>query len=422
MANQFSDYVYYIQKEKVSRFSKGEYIINRVSKDGQLNSFNYDINKEFSKAERIACFVDEQGMYFILKSKNPHKKGEKKTANIQVYLMDHERNKFEIIKTDIKSLTAEEDEEVFVEFAGVDKKYIYLVQKWVSIKQNALKYVFYKLNKETYAVDEEKEFSVQIEDELVASVNIRNPEGAVVYNEDYRVESYSNGRTTYITYYANAGSFGCFKLDLENNNFYIYGLTSGKKFKMIESTNSKKDKKNKTELINDIGGGYVIKYDFNSGKESFRNEFSMQKNLTKDISKVAFYYRSIWFDILPNDKYRLALSSLNGGSGIKIMASSFGASIITCIVPESGKVDAKVAPIPAARNFSPNHHRFMTNTSLNKSFASKAALDFMAKNEKIRYPDYSVFGVLLSNKIILAKNTAYTKNAKLEFTSFDLIK
>lgn len=422
LANELSDYVYYIQKEKGSRFSKGEFIINRIGKNGQLESFNYDINKQFEKADKVASFVDDKGLYFVLKTKNQHVKGQKRTATIQVYFMDHSRKKFDIIKTDMKDLSAESDEAIFVEFAGVDKEYIYLSQKWLSVKENAMKYVYYKLNKERFHVDDEKEFVVQIEDELVASVNSRKTDGARVYDNDYEVESWSNGRTTYITYLANAGSFGCAKLDVKSKSLYIYGITSGKKFnpKIIKSDNGKKDKKGKkVELIDEIGGGYLIKFDFETSKELSRNEFTMQKNLTKDIAKIPFYSRSIWFDILPNDKYRLSLTTAS--FNILKLSKGVTASIVTCIIPEKGKADVKSTPIPMAMNFRPNHTRYLTNTTLNKSFAPKAAIDFIAKNEKIRYPDYSIFGIYLSNKFILAKNSAYTKSAKLELTSYDFI-
>jgi hypothetical protein len=411
IGSAFSNYVYYIQEKKSTSFSNPEYIITRIDKDGKKTLFSYKPSKEFNNSSMIAAYTDNVGMNFMVQYTPKVKKGETQKTQINIYQVKHDKKTFDLLDTKIKELLSEDEQEIFIEYLGHDDENVYLSQKLVSLRENAVKYTIYSISKGDYSIVSEDEFIVAPKNELVASTNLRTQDGARIYNQDYNVVVTSSGRTTYTTYYANAGSFGCAKLDLANGKFIIYGLTSSKKF--VTPAPDKKGKKSTgVGLVNDVAGAYVVAFDINTGKELSKNEFLFNKDVPAKVNVSSFYTRAIWFDILADNFYRISVARQYTSDKNQVVYSHF--------VSKNEKPEYKSFSFPARKNETLWHMRFTSNMAVSTSFAPTEAVKFASNTAELRTKEYSKFGILLPSKIILAKNYSYTKTPKIEFTGFDI--
>jgi hypothetical protein len=418
VASAFSTYAYYIQQIK-----SDEYVITRISDDGKRTTLNYKIIKELFDVSKIAIYTDQKGLNIIANKTIKVKKGEKAKSEIQILQMRHDQKKFELIKTEIKDFLSDDEEDVFIEFLGHDDNNIYLAQKFVNVNENSIKYKMYTVDKEGYRVIEEDEFLAEIKNELVASTNQRTTDGSPTANKDYRVvvstsTSYSgpNGTprtTTTYTYYANAGSYGCAKLDIASGKFIIYGLVTDKKF--VRPKADKKGKMPAYELKDNLGGAYLISFDVNTGEKVWDEQVSIDKAAVAEVSKSKFYSRSIWLDVMNDNCLRLGITA-------GLVRKNKNAEAYSLLIKKNTKQEFKKIEFPARSGETNSHIRMVSNLLLSKSIAPSEAISFGQNPQDIRTKHYSKFGLLLPNKIILFQNYAFSKTPKIDIFSYDINK
>lgn len=402
----FSDYTYYVQQVK----SRGEYHFTRINSDGKSSVFDCKMNAGFNSGSKIATYVDQTGLNFLMQKSVKGKKDENAKTTIEIHQIAHNSKQPKVLETNIKELLSDDENDAFIEFMGHDENNIYLAQKFISVNENMLKYIVYTIDKKEYGIVDESEFIAEIDNEMVASTNLRSGEGSEIYNKDYDVSTTYSGNRTTITYYANSGAFGCAKLDVASGRFIIYGLTTDKKFSQPKA--DKKGKKASYTLKDNIGGGYVIAYDFNTGKKLHEQQFLLDKSVTSDMSS-AFYIRAIWFDILNDHTYRIGMS--RGQRGKKTAAHAV-------VINAKAKTEYKKIEFPARENENLWHTRYVSNILLTNSIAPDAAVKFYSQASDIRTKAHSKFGLLLPNKIILFKNQSLIKSPKIEVESYDILK
>ncbi len=415
IASKFSSNTYYIQQKK-GNSEKINLTVNRINESGEVSIVLYE-NSEFRYKNIIAMYADASGLNIITNKSFGKSKYEKidEPQPIIVYKLKSNQDDFEKIETDIINNIPNEEKE-FIEFLGQDENFIYMAKKNVNIFNNSIKYTIYFIDKESYLLLDSKTFELEPEKKIIAANNMRSDNGNIIMDNDYEVEieTYGvDGKNSKITYTVNSGSFGCSKLDLLNDRFYVYGLTSNKIHVASDKLANLKTKK-APKLINDIGGAYVYSFDFNSGKIVYKNEFAVNKDVSK-LGNSLFLYRYIWLDIINKDICKLNYTRSE-------MYRKDHKLYTNTIVRNEKAIYAKASFDYYMYFEGPHHIRSLNNTILNSCFAPKEAIDFVEANPKLRYKKYSIFGFVLDGKIILAKNSAYTKHPLLELNSFDFIK
>lgn len=409
LASPFSSYVYYIQMSKVFTAQKGVMNIARIDSAGKKKDIVYKVSKEFENSEKVALFADDDALYFlnydqkVNRDKDVKKgKANKKENRLVVFVLDNNKTVMERHETDIRISSDSKDADLFIEYLGHDDENIYLSKKTVDLGENTIKYEVFTLNK-SFVTQDVTEFEAKIEAPIVPAVNSRNYNGAEIYNNDYDVEISHRGNTTVTTYIANAGSFGCAYLDVAHGNFYIYGLSGLKPL-------SKDKKKSKSSKLNtDAKGGYVLKFDFGTGDLLEQKEFELPKEMLADkmfADPYLFVNRTIWLDVVGDHTYRLC------GVG-------YNEKIHIALVSESGKKAVYLGKkIDYRKSSGLYHRRFLANALGDKTYLNDDYMKFIKKYPEFRMKDYSVFGIYLGDRTIVVRNTAFTREPKLELNMF----
>jgi hypothetical protein len=410
LASPYSSYTYYIQMSKVFTASKGVINITRIDSTGKKKEIKYKVSKEFDNSDRVAMFADDNALYFLnyeqkVNSKRDVKKGKaqnKKESTLVMYSLKVDKTTMERHVTDLQMTSASQNEDLFVEYLGHDEDHIYLSRKSVDLSENALKYEVFTLDKSFTTIDV-SEFEAKMESPLVPSVNNRTYKGAEIYNNDYDVEVTHRGNTIITTYIANAGSFGCAYLDIENGHLYVYGLTG------LKPVSKSKSKKKENALITGARSAYICKFDFNTSEILEQKEFELPKEMLVDKSfadPYLFVNRSIWMDLVDQNTYRFC--GTGSGEDLHVAVLSVGDKKASYI----GK------KIEFRRNSGTYHRRFLANALGNKSYMSDEYMKFIKKYPDFRTKDYSIFAIYLGDRTVVVRNLAFTKDPRLEFNLF----
>lgn len=410
LASPYSPHTYYIQASKTFSGSKGVLNITRIDSLGKKKDIVYKVSKEFSTASRVAMFADEDALYILTAEETVNKDRDikknkvknKKESILVFYVLKSDKTTMQRVETEIKLVSDLKDADLFVEYLGHDEDNIFLSRKSVNLSENEIEYEILTLDKNFSTVDVSN-FKIQTENPLVPSVNMRSSNGASIYNNDYDVTVTRRGNTIITTYTANAGSFGCAKLDVNTGHFYIYGLTAAK-------PSSKNTKKKDTQaMVVDAHSAFVSKFDFNTGDLIDQQEFDLSKEFLADKlfeTPYLFVNRVIWMDVLNENTYKLCGAA---GENVHVM-----------IVPIKGtKTEYVGRKIEFQKGGGNYHRRFLANALGNKSYMSDEQVKFMKKYPEFREKEYSIFGIFLGDRTVIVRNTAYTKQPQLEFNLFN---
>jgi hypothetical protein len=407
VASEYSDYVYHLEYKYLQNDLEEMYIITRIDKVGNKSSVNFMLPKDLAEANIIAAYVDEAGFNLITTFVVKGDKKQESTAKLIRFNLRHNETTFEQFDFDIKGLF-DEGIKIHFEFINQDKGHIYLAQKWVGLTQNAIKYRMFTLDKKDFRLVNEKDFVVELEHELVASLKDVENEGAHVLRQN-------RGYSVDIGAFATPGSFGGAKLDVKNNLFYIYGMISNRKFK------DKKDKQ-KVVLVNEVGGGFVIKFDFNTGKEISRNELMLPKKAASEMSIIQFYLRNIWFDVFSDNTYRIVMQK-ESVSGFSKKAELYA------LIFSNNNLEYKNFTYTVDNPFQEykwgiydDIPRLKSNILLSPVYAPLEAINTFTEMQKDKSNKGVLYGILLSDRIILTNITTTKQKRKFELTSFKTIK
>lgn len=435
LASPYSSYTYYIQQSKTTNKSAGKMIVTRIDEKGKTNLYDIKVQKESDKpakkgktshwpqagenTEYIAAFVDEENFFLLasigtVNSKKEQKKNNvaKKNTKIVLYKAAHKSREISAYETGIELNADDASADLFIEYLGQDEENIYVSKKSVNLADKSLTYNILTINKNGEQTDETS-IAASVEGLPVPAVNFRESYGSQIYNNDYDVivTTRSSGTRTYVvtTYIANAGSFGCAQLDFINGKFYIYGLS--KQAKSSASGKGKnKTKEKEKELETEATHLYVHQYDFSTGEllqtyeKPLPKEFIADKGFT---NPSVFYFRNIWLDVLGPDMIRL-----NGVSDGSTKLHS------VCIDLEKEKMEYIGKDVSRRKDAGSGHRRYLTNVIATKMESDKSYQQFMKSHTDFRTKEYSVFGLLLGDKRVIAKNYAFGKSPKIEFTVF----
>lgn len=410
LASPYSPMVYYIETVSGNDYAKQGINITRIDSLGKKSEIKYDYSKDFKRADRVAMFADEEALYIlnsevtVATDKDIKKKkvANKKESVLVFYVMKNSKKVMERFVTDIKLTSDDKDADLFVEYLGHDEDNIFLSRKSLDLSQNKIAYEVITLDKSFNNVDVTN-FEVTLENPLVPALNSRAENGASIYNNDYDVTVVQRGNTITTTYYANAGSFGCAQLDVLNGHFYIYGLTGAK-----STGKDTKKEKGSGKMLTKAEGGYICKFDFNTGDEKSRTEFKLGKTFTADNSfsdPYLFTARSIWLDVLSEDTYKFC--GLSGSIDLH--------AIVVSKQEKAEYIGMKLEDVGSSSDL---HRKSIINLLGSRTYFSNNHLDFMKDYKEFRTKEYSMFGILLGDRTVVIKNTAYTENPKLEFNLF----
>lgn len=408
VCSAFSNYMYVLGNSV---------FINRISSEGEKSNFKATFPKEYKNVNLIAKYVDETGLNYITY------KGEDKSTNKEfiIFRLQHDKKSFEMISLNLGLINENSKDYESLDFLGHDEENIFLSHKSIDFTKNTINYLVYSISKSDFESISTNEFSVQITNELVPCMNTRTEDGSVIYNNDYSTATItkttiSNGISrsyTYTIYNPKAGAYGCSRLDIENGFFYIYGVTTAKKF-TPPKLNKKTNKPETSEPKNEVAGAYVVTYDFNKGELIKKEEFSLPKNAASDFpKKMNMETRSIWFDVF-NDK--ITRISISPATLISKDAIVYCTTIGATAKPESIRLT-----YPSKVDGGWTHRRLVSNLALPKSIVPNDVISFSSNPKEIRSKEYSKFGILLKNRIILVKNHSFTKTPKIEFWNYDLL-
>lgn len=410
LASPYSAQTYYIQSSKVFTSSKGVLNITRIDSLGKKKDIVYKVSKEFSTSKRVAMFADEDALYILtaeetINKDNDIKKNKaknKKESLLVFYLLKSDKTIMQRVETEIKLTSDSKDADLFVEYLGHDEENIFLSRKSVDLPQNEIEYEVLTLDK-NFATIDVTNFKATIESPLVPALNMRVANGATIYNNDYDVTVTRSGNTVTTTYYANAGSFGCAQLDAKTGIFYVYGLTAGK-------VSGKDAKKKSDKMLVNAQSGYVCKFDFNTGDLLDQKEFALSKEFTNNTSFAnphLFTNRIIWLDVINDNMYKFC-----GFSGTE--------DIYAMVVPAKGeKMEYIGKKVEFRKDGGSYHRRFIANAFTSKLYTSDQQIKFMKNYPDFRAKDYSVFGIFLGDRTVIVRNSAYSKQPKLELNLFN---
>lgn len=408
LASPYSPLVYYIETVEGNDYAKTGIDITRIDSLGKKTVIKYDFPKEFSRANRVAMFADEGALYIlnsevkVASDKDIKKKkaANKKESVLVFYVMKNSKKVMERFVTDIKLTSDDKDADLFVEYLGHDEENIFLSRKSVDLPENKISYEVITLDKSFNNVDVTN-FEVALKNPLVPALNSRAENGASIYNNDYDVTVVQRGNLVTTTYYANAGSFGCAQLDVLNGHFYIYGLTGAK-------PSGKDAKKDAGKMLTKAEGGFICKFDFNTGVEKSKTEFNLASGFTSDTyfsDPYLFINRSIWLDVLSDNTY-------------KFCGLSSSVDLHAMIVSKQAKTEYVGIKVEDVGSSSDSHRKTLINLLGSRTYFSDDHMRFMKNYKEFRTKEYSIFGILLGDRTVVIKNTAYSEDPKLEFNLF----
>jgi hypothetical protein len=411
VASEYSDYVYMIKTSKVFTTSNGKLLFTRIDSTGKKSDFSIPVSDEMDDATPVALFQNKDNLYFLVsnlsssKEKVKDAKGKtkkvKKTENkLSMYIMAHDKKLFKRKLTEIKLESGVNGYDLTIEYLGNNNENIFVAQKLVNLSSGETKYVIYTLNNEG-DIEETTEIEAKIKYTPLAALNYRNGKGAVIMDNDYRIETYYRNNRQYIEYIAQAGAFGCSQLDVENGYFYIYGLAVSK-----PATN----KKGALQPImsNNVDAFYIQKFDMYSGELIKEYNGTLPKGIVEDkiIKSGMFINKGIALDVVDSNTMRLNVVSYNT------------VNVVTINMEENKMASASKA-IRRRKGETLAHRLVQSPLIVTKEDASKEMINHIKKFDDFRAKEYSLFGLTMGAKTAVIQNFSMSKDPRLEFTLFD---
>lgn len=393
LSDKQNNATYIINENKTTN----EYRITKMSFEGIKTESSFEPTNDFEKSQLIAVTIVNNELTFLklemFDSAN--------LSNTRVAIFKHNFINKTIQKTPTEIVFTSDNKasDLSCLFLGFKNNNFLFGKKIIDISTKSIDFSIFHVN-EKGTIVKINDIKTTLNAKPVANANYYLNSTDYINNNDYSIKEQKQNGVYVPIVTVNFSSYGGHYYDIENNFLYLYGTS------IIQDIKRKKKKEELSE--NEIGNQfYLIKIDANTGKELFKLENNLPKQIITDKqwqSALSFRYRLLNIDFLNN---KILLHFL-GGKKLSIIQVNPSDQLFTLTQKEIRPIKYPLLD---------DYVRY-ANVSAIESNISKTGAAFLKKHRDLRSKDYSLFAITNNEKCFFIKNYALSKKPKIELFRF----